>query len=81
MTRLEQRGHHVEVLCSAERVPGVPDPASEHEDRVHRKLQLYFRDGDLWSPSPRQRLAIERSNQRALDDALRSCRPDVVSVW
>ncbi len=81
MTRLEQRGHHVEVLCSDERVNGVADPETEHESRVHRRLQLYFRDGDLWSPSLRQRLAIERSNQRALDDALRSCRPDVVSVW
>lgn len=81
MTRLEARGHYVEVLCSDERLPGTTDVNTDHETRVHRRLQLYFRDENLWSPSIRQRLAVERTNQRALAGALDSCRPDVVSVW
>ncbi|MGH9137819.1 MAG: glycosyltransferase family 4 protein [Acidimicrobiales bacterium] len=81
MTRLEERGHHVEVLCSEQRLPGVEDPDTEHEDRVHRRLQLYWQGHDLWAPPLRQRLAIERANQEALADALASCRPDVVTIW
>lgn len=81
MTRLVPRGHHVEVLCSDEELPGVGAPDEVHERRVHRTLRLYHRDGDLWSPTARERLAIERHNQRALAEALSSCRPDVVSVW
>lgn len=81
MTRLADRGHHVEVLTSDHR----------HDDRkavdtatvaaVHRRLRLYFRDGTLWSPSPAGRLRVERHNQRALREALESCRPEVVAVW
>src|SRR5467141_1336156 len=59
MTRLAKRGHHVEILCSDERVGGVEDPNSADEARVHRTLKLYFRDGNLWSPPLRQRLAME----------------------
>ena len=81
MTRLEARGHHVEVLCSAEHLPGVVDPGTDHERNVHRELELYFRDGDVWSPPLRRRLAIERRNQRALADAIDSCQPEVVAVW
>ncbi len=81
MTRLEERGHHVEVLCSDEVVGGVVDAGTAHEQRVHRTLRLYYRDGDVWSPSRRERLAIERHNQTALVAALEQCRPDVVSVW
>ena len=81
MTRLERRGHHVEVLCSDEAVPGATAPDPDHEGHVHRTLRLYYRDGDVWTPPWRERLAIERHNQRALAEALAACRPDVVSVW
>ncbi|MGH9185267.1 MAG: glycosyltransferase family 4 protein [Acidimicrobiales bacterium] len=81
MTRLESRGHHVEVLCSSQRLPRVDDPGTKHERRVHRTLQLYYRDRDLWAPAPPRRLAIERANQRALAEALDLSQPDVVSIW
>jgi glycosyltransferase involved in cell wall biosynthesis len=81
MARLANRGHHVEVLTSDHRHPGVPDPAEPGVAAVHRRLQLYFRAGQLWSPSLLRRLRVERHNQRALREALDSCRPDVVAVW
>lgn len=81
MTRLADRGHHVEVLTSDHRHPGVSDPAEPGVAAVHRDLRLYFRAGQLWSPSPLERLRVERHNQRALRHALDSCRPDVVAVW
>lgn len=81
MTRLEARGHPVEVLCADERLPGVADPDGPHEQQVHRRLHLYHRDDEVWAPSIRRRLAIERHNHQALRDALDSARPDVVSVW
>lgn len=81
MTRLAERGHHVEVLTSDHRHDGIDDGSPTPVAAVHRDLQLYFRDGALWSPSLRRRLAVERANQRALAAALDSCRPDVVAVW
>lgn len=80
MVRLVERGHRVEVLTSDHRHPG-PDLPDTPGVPVHRELRLYFRDGDLWSPGPLGRLAVERHNQRALRDALRRVRPDVVAVW
>lgn len=81
MTRLADRGHHVEVLTSDHRHPGVPDDLAADDVAVHRELQLYFRAGQLWSPSLRERLRVERHNQRALRRAVDACRPDVVAVW
>lgn len=81
MTRLAERGHHVEVLTSDHRHDATPDGSPEPVAAVHRDLQLYFRDGALWAPSMAQRLRTERHNQRALTAALDACRPDVVSVW
>ena len=81
MRRLAERGHHVEVLTSDHRHPDTADTDPAPVQAVHRDLQLYFRDGALWSPSLLGRLRVERHNQRALRAALRSCRPDVVSVW
>ena len=81
MTRLAERGHHVEVLTSDHRHEGVPDGDPAPVAAVHRRLRLYFRDGALWSPGLRTRLAVERDNQAALEDALASTRPDVVAVW
>jgi glycosyltransferase involved in cell wall biosynthesis len=81
MARLEARGHHVEVLCSDERLPGVRDAGGPHEAHVHRTLRLYHRGGDLWAPPRRRRLAVERHNQAALTAALDAAQPDVVAVW
>jgi glycosyltransferase involved in cell wall biosynthesis len=44
-------------------------------------LRLYHRDGDLYRPPLRERFAVERNNQAALDAVLAAHRPDVVSVW
>jgi glycogen synthase len=80
MSRLAARGHEIEVLCSNESVAGAsadaPGPVP-----VHRQLQMYWRDGYPWTPTFRQRLQIERDNQRALQRRLDTFRPDVVSVW
>ncbi len=81
MRRLAERGHHVEVLTSDHRHADTADAPAAPIAAVHRDLQLYFRDGALWAPSMRQRLAVERHNQRSLERALDACRPDVVSVW
>lgn len=81
MTRLRERGHHVEVLTSDHRHDDVDEPEPTSVAAVHRDLRLYFDGGALWSPSPLRRLAVERANQRALRAALDSCRPDVVAVW
>src|SRR5207245_9659184 len=41
----------------------------------------YWDDHELLSPSLRQRLAIERHNQRQLRRLLDAFQPEVVSVW
>ncbi|MTV24593.1 glycosyltransferase family 4 protein [Nitriliruptoraceae bacterium ZYF776] len=81
MTRLAERGHHVEVLTSAHRHDEVADGDPAPVAAVHRDLQLYFRDGDLWAPGAAGRVTVERHNQRALRAALDAARPDVVAVW
>ncbi|HET6793774.1 MAG TPA: glycosyltransferase family 4 protein [Acidimicrobiales bacterium] len=48
---------------------------------VMRRLRLYWEDGRLLSPPVPARLAIERANRAALEDAMAAARPDVVSVW
>ena len=81
MTRLSARGHDVHVLCSDDRVEGASAADPDHEACVTRSLRLYHRDGDLYRPPLRERLAIERHNHAALDVALAAHRPEVVSVW
>ncbi|HEX3669163.1 MAG TPA: glycosyltransferase [Acidimicrobiia bacterium] len=81
MTRLAERGHQVRVLCGDERVPGAAEPDVRHEGLVHRELQLYLREGALYRPGMRERLAIERHNHLALERHLGEHQPDVVSVW
>jgi glycogen(starch) synthase len=81
MTRLGRRGHDVHVLCSGDRIDGASAADPEHEARVARTLRLYHRDGDLYRPPLRERLAVERHNQAALDAVLEAHRPEVVSVW
>ena len=80
MTGLHERGHQVQVLCSDETVPGAPSGESSPFP-VHRRLTMYWRDGIPWTPGVRERLAIERSNQRSLEEILDEFDPDVVSVW
>jgi glycogen synthase len=81
MTRLSARGHDVRVLCSEERL-GDAEPADpDHERLVSRELQLYMRRGELYRPSVRERLAIERHNQAALARLVEQHQPEVVSVW
>ena len=73
------QGHHVEVLTSDWRVPGVEDPRVEAG--VHRALRLYWRDHDIVRPSLLGCLRLERANQAALAELLDRVRPDLVSVW
>jgi len=82
MTRLEERGHEVHVLCG-ETVVGADrqPPNPEHEARVRRTLRLYHDGGAVLRPPWRERFAIERHNQQELENVLREVRPDVVSVW
>lgn len=81
MARLVARGHDVQVLCGDTVVAGAEPPDPEHERRVARALRLYHSGEELLRPSWRDRLEIERHNQRALRDVLQRHRPDVVSVW
>jgi glycogen(starch) synthase len=74
---LRRRGHDVTVLTSDLR---VEDRVDDDQD-VRRTLRLYWREPVVVSPPLRERLAIERANQRALRAALDDVRPDVVSVW
>lgn len=76
--RFRARGHQVTVLTSTVRVDGVPDGP---EDAVRRDLQIYWQDHRLLDPGVTRRLAMELHNRRAFLAAVRSARPDVVSVW
>lgn len=80
-TRLRERGHDVAVLCAQTRLPGVVDDAGDDESSIERRLQLYLRDGEPYSPSLWRRLGIERHNQAVLAEVLDRFRPEVVSVW
>jgi glycosyltransferase involved in cell wall biosynthesis len=79
MTGLRARGHHVQVLCSDELIPGLERGAGPIP--VQRSLKMYWRAGAPWTPSTAEQLAIERANHRALDGLLERFKPDVVSVW
>lgn len=79
--RFCERGHEVTVLTTTMRVPGVQDSTNERPSGILRDLEFYWRDHQLLNPPFRDRLRIERANQRALQAALTKVRPDVVSVW
>jgi glycogen(starch) synthase len=72
-------GNEVSVLTTDIRLPGVADPPDE--SGVHRDLDFYYRDHLISRPPPRERYSIERRNHAALDRALETSRPDVVSLW
>jgi glycogen(starch) synthase len=81
MERFVERGIEVEVLTADHHMEGVDEVASPV--RVHRLLRGWW-DWDAWAPSQlnfRQRMAIERHNQRAMTDTLAQFQPDVASVW
>lgn len=80
MQRLAARGHEVHVLTTTMRVEGVTESADD-ERGVSRRLEFYWRDHELLSPSLYRRLRIERANRRVLEEVLDDVRPDVVSVW
>jgi glycosyltransferase involved in cell wall biosynthesis/SAM-dependent methyltransferase len=79
-TGLQARGHQVEVLCGDELLPNVDD-ARERSFDVHRRLKMYWRDGEPWTPSVREQIEIERINQRELQMAIGRFNPKVISVW
>ncbi len=79
--RLRARTHAVEILTTTMRLPDVGDPPGEREQGIHRDLEFYWKDHELITPPFRRRLAIERTNQRALAAAIARHRPDVVSAW
>jgi glycosyltransferase involved in cell wall biosynthesis len=81
MTRLQERGHEVHVLCGDTTLGDRPAPRPDHEAGVRRELRLYHDGERILRPPWRERLAIERHNQEALRRALDEVRPDVVSVW
>jgi len=81
MERFAERGIEVQVL-TADHVMGGVDEV-ESPVRVRRALRGWW-DWDNWQPARlnvRERVAIERHNQRALKQTLAEFRPDVASVW
>jgi glycogen synthase len=76
--RWRDRGHEVSILTTSTRLPSVEDDDSAD---VHRDLEWYWADHRVLRPSPRRRLAIERSSRRHLRATLDRVKPDVVSVW
>jgi len=81
MERFAERGIEVEVLTADHRMEGVDEVTSPV--RVRRVLRGWW-DWDAWAPvqmNLRQRVAVERHNQRAMADALAEFKPDVASVW
>ena len=78
VAHLMRRGHQVRVLAVDYRHPGVRDP---DPPEVLRVLRWYWRDHDF-DPLPyRERLRIERHNQRELARQLNEFDPQVVSFW
>lgn len=73
-------GHEVTILTSDFRKSGVPD-APDERDHVRRELSIAFDGKELQRWPIAKRLAFERSNQKALERALRELQPQVVSVW
>jgi glycosyltransferase involved in cell wall biosynthesis len=79
--RFRANGHRVSVLTSTIHVPGVESAPQEESLGVWRQLEPYWHDHVLLSPPILARLGVERTNQRALDQALARAQPDVVSIW
>lgn len=81
MERFAERDIEVVVLTGDYRMPGIEEADSPVP--VRRVLRGWW-DWDTWAPARlnlRQRIAVERHNQRALTDTLAEFTPDVASVW
>lgn len=82
-------GHDVTVLTTTTRFAGAGAGAggeadaapAEPEPHVRRVLEWYWHDHRVLRPPPRERLRIERANQRRLGEVLAEAAPDVVSLW
>jgi glycosyltransferase involved in cell wall biosynthesis len=87
MEHMVRGGHEVTVLTTTDRRPGVADPAGEREGkapggvRVWRDLPWWWDDHALTNPPAPRRLQQEVIAQRTLRRALRTIRPEVVSIW
>jgi glycogen synthase len=81
MERFAERDIEVQVLTADHHMSGVDEVDSPV--RVRRVLRGWW-DWDSWAPvrmNLRQRVAVERHNQRALAETLAEFQPDVASVW
>lgn len=78
--QLRAAGHEVRVLTSDFRAPGI-EPDTELDPDVHRELRIYWRDHAFPRRGPRERLAIERHNERVLRRHLDDLQPDIVNWW
>jgi glycosyltransferase involved in cell wall biosynthesis len=79
--RWKARGHSVTILTTKTRIEGVADPPNERASGIRRDLTWYWEDHRLLKPSFGQRLAIERANHAALEQAIADANPEVVSAW
>lgn len=77
MEHLRARGHEVRVLTTDTNT-GARDPVPPY---VHRSLRWNLRDGRFTPLSRRGRVALARTNHRALDHHLNDLQPDVVAWW
>ena len=83
MERFAADGHDVLVLCASWRSDDVEETPAPPRLEVRRQLEGWW-DWSSWSPTRprlRERIAIERNNQKALVRAVEDFRPDVASVW
>src|SRR4051794_21411352 len=79
LERFREHGHEFLVLTTTMRRPDVDDGAQDaatSEPRVRRALEMYWRDYEIWRPGIRERLRVERHNQRVLAATLDEFAPD-----
>src|SRR5436189_60872 len=78
--RWRARGHEVTVLTTSTDLTGAVEPDAV-DPHVLRTLEWYWSDHRFLRPPAIARLRLERRNQARLRSALKSARPDVISVW
>jgi glycosyltransferase involved in cell wall biosynthesis len=81
LERFRANGHDVRVLTTTMRRADVDERAHPDDPVVRRELEMYWRDYEITKPPLRERLRIERHNQRVLEATLDADPPDVVSFW
>jgi glycogen(starch) synthase len=77
---LRSAGHRVRVLTTDYRADRADTTLAEDPD-VRRDLRWYWRDHEFPRLPLRERLALERHNQRVLTRSLADLDPHVVSWW